>query len=114
MESRTEERALGRELRQWRESVWRDWRNLRLFIRQPFVFQIRFKQLKDPLVFVCPARGLQETMVLDGIHRHGPVFLSQLDEPLHESNRVLEMNVGIDHAMTDQQSAFQSFGKVDR
>src|SRR6185295_16978221 len=72
------------------------------------------EQLQDPLVLVGPARLLLEAMVLDRERRDRPVVLPELDEALHQPHAVLEQHVGVDHAVADEQRAFEAFGEIDR
>ena len=53
-------------------------------------------------------------MILDRVRRDRPVLLAQLDQPLRQPHRVLEVDVGVDHAVADEQRALQPFGEVDR
>src|SRR6185436_3700649 len=50
--------------------------------------QVVFEQFEDALVFVGPARLLGEAVVLHRIRRDRPVFLAQLDQPLHKPDGI--------------------------
>ena len=87
-----------------------------IVVARPFLHgpQLLVEQLQNPPVFVRPARLFRESMVFDRIHGELPVLLSQLDQPLRQPHRILEVHVRVDHAVADQQRAFQPLGKVDR
>lgn len=76
--------------------------------------QVFFEQLQNPLVFIRPRTDLFEGVILHRIDRHFPILLAQFDQALRQAHRVLKMDVDIHHAVTDQQRALQTRGKVDR
>ena len=49
-----------------------------------------------------------EAVILDRIRRQLPVFLAQLDQALRQPDRVLEVDVDVDHAVADQQRALRA------
>src|SRR5580704_169494 len=77
-------------------------------------FQILLKQVQNALVLVRPTDRLNKAMILNRINGKIPVFLAQLNQPLHQPDSILEMDVGIHHAMADQQRPFQPLSEIDR
>ena len=69
------------------------------------------EQGEDTLVFVGPTGRLGERVVLNGIDGELPVLFAQLDEPLDQAHGVVELNVGIHHAVTDEECALQPVGE---
>ncbi len=55
--------------------------------RARLLLQIRLEQLVDPLVFVRPARGFFESVILNRVHGQFPVVLVQLDQALRPAAR---------------------------
>ena len=53
-------------------------------------------------------------MILHGIDRKLPPVFLEFDEPLHELDGILEMNIHIDNTMTDEKRPFEPLGKVKR
>ena len=47
------------------------------------------------------------------VRGHRPIFLAQFDEALRQPHGVLEFHVGIDHAVADEERAFQAFCEED-
>src|SRR5439155_11462235 len=68
---------------------------------------------QDPPVLVGPAVAAGEAVSLCGVHRHLPVLLLQLDQPLHQAGGVLEIHVVVYHTVTDEQSPPEPLGEID-
>lgn len=94
------------------------WRSLRGPQRSRFSsdysLQHLLKQLINPPIFVGPAAGFPEAVAFEGIHRHLPVGFAEFDEALVEAHDILKVDIGIDHAVADEEMIFQAFGVVDR
>jgi hypothetical protein len=65
---------------------------------------VPIEQLENPLVFVGPARLLDEA-VFDGRQRHFPVVFAQIGQPLRQPHRVLKVYIHVHHAVTDSTPA---------
>src|SRR5206468_1221638 len=86
---------------------------LRMTVGSALLAQGLLEQSEDPLVFIGPRCRLDEAVVLHGKGSQLPVLFSQLDQPLCETDAVLEVHVRVDHAVADQQPTFQAFGEID-
>src|SRR6185295_15892345 len=75
--------------------------------------KILIEQFQDAFVFVSPTLFTFEAMIFDGIRRDFPVRLAKFDQLLDQADSVLEIHVGINHAVTNQQRTFQTAGKVN-
>jgi hypothetical protein len=53
-------------------------------------------------------------VVLHRVHGHLPALLPELDAPLRQLHHVLELHVGVHHAMRDQQRILEPFREADR
>src|SRR5688500_10564871 len=75
-------------------------------------FEVLFEQFEDPLVLIRPTGFFDEAVILNGIDRQFPVFFTQFNQPLRETDRILEVHVDIDHAMANQQRALEPLRKI--
>src|SRR5207237_7102604 len=71
------------------------------------------KQFEYALVLVGPTVGAVEGVIFDGVGGDLPVLFPQFDKALDEAHRVLEVDVRVNHAVTDEKRALQSGGEVD-
>src|ERR1044072_1652356 len=71
------------------------------------------EESEDAFVFVGPTVGAVEGVVFDGVGGQLPVLFAQLDEALGEADGVLEVHVGVHHAVADEQRALEPCGEVD-
>src|ERR1700730_12035048 len=63
--------------------------------------QVFLEQIQDALVLIRPTRRLNEAVIFRRIYRQLPIFFPQLDQPLRQAHRILEMDIGIRHPVTD-------------
>ena len=75
--------------------------------------KICFEQFQDTPVLVYPTRRLFEAMIFNRKYRKLPIVLLQFNEPLDETDGILEMNVLINHSVTNQERTPETVSKVD-
>ena len=69
-----------------------------------------FEQFEDASVFVIPGIGMDKAVALQRIAGQFEIILAQFDQALIEAHRILEQHVVVDHAVGDQQAAFEAVG----
>ena len=69
---------------------------------------MHLKQLEYPFTFIRPTTGFTESVPFEGVGRYLPVVLAQFDQPLRQTDHILEVYIGVDHPVADEQGAFQA------
>ena len=71
-------------------------------------FEMGFKERENALVRVSPTAGFTEVVPFEGIDGKVPGVFLKFNEPLHQTDNVLKVHVGVEHSMADEQRTLQS------